>query len=145
MRPAVTHAVEELEKMNVRLSLRNGKVHVRYSCPRTAVPVVMSAIGILKEHREETIALLSERTKAMPKNNDWPLASFEAQAKFLQLEARLYPFIDKRVRTPRGTGQLRQVFDGRATVLLDSELAKPGHEQKESYFDPADVFPWRVM
>lgn len=132
--------------MNVRLTLKDGKVHVSYSCPRPVIPAVKNAIGILREHKQETVALLSERTKSnLPESRNWPCASLEAEKRFGQPQARLYPFIGRQVRTPRGTGRLLQVFSDRAVVLLDGEFAKPQGEQREAYFDPCDICPPQVM
>jgi hypothetical protein len=47
--------------------------------------------------------------------------SLEAERRFEQPHARLFPFIDKRVWTPIGTGVLLQVFAGRCEILLDGQ------------------------
>jgi len=53
--------------------------------------------------------------------------------------ARLYPFIAQHVQTPEGPGSLLQAFNDRATVLLDSEKAKPTNQQRPVFFRPEDV------
>jgi hypothetical protein len=52
-----------------------------------------------------------------------------------QAHAELFIFIGRKVRTPRGSGTLIQVFAERVTVLLDSE------REKCSFFHPAQIEP----
>ena len=70
----------------------------------------------------------------------WPTASLRAEQRFGQPHAKLFPFIGRKVRTPTGPGILLQVFAGRVTVLLDSELSRC------SFFRPLDIEPvsWEV-
>ena len=65
----------------------------------------------------------------------WPTASLDAEQRFGRPHARLFPFIGRKMRTPVGVGTLVQVFAGRVTVLLDSQLSRC------SYFRPAEVEP----
>jgi hypothetical protein len=50
-----------------------------------------------------------------------PKQSLDAERRFGQSHARLFPFIDKRVWTPRGTGVLLQVFAERCEILPDGQ------------------------
>ncbi len=68
----------------------------------------------------------------------WPPASLEAERRFSHSSARLYPFLGSRVRTPRGTGQLIQVFTDRVAVLLDGA-------DRLSFFAPEDICPLQLM
>lgn len=61
--------------------------------------------------------------------------STEAEQRFGQPHARLFPFIGRKVRTPAGSGTLLQVFADRVTVLLDSELCKC------AVFIPKEIVP----
>lgn len=61
--------------------------------------------------------------------------SLGAERRFGQPHARLFPFLGRKVRTPNGPGTLLQVFVGRVTVLLDSELSKC------SFFRPGEIQP----
>ncbi len=61
--------------------------------------------------------------------------SAEAERKFGQSHAKLFPFIGRKVRTPNGPGTLLQVFADRVTVVLDSERSRC------SFFPPGRVEP----
>jgi hypothetical protein len=66
----------------------------------------------------------------------WPSDSEAAIHRFHgQPHARLFVFLGRKVRTPKGPGTLVQVFAQRVTVLLDSEL------RRCSWFRPAEVEP----
>jgi hypothetical protein len=65
----------------------------------------------------------------------WPPPSVDAERRFFQPHAKLFPFIGRKVRTPAGTGTLIQVFAGRVTVLLES------HVDKCAFFKPTDIEP----
>ena len=51
----------------------------------------------------------------------WPTESLEAERKFGHPAARLYPFLRKKVLTPKGEGTLVQVFADRVQVNLPKE------------------------
>jgi hypothetical protein len=55
-----------------------------------------------------------------PKQTPWPAASLEAEQRFGQSHARLFPFIHKRVWTPAGIGILLSVFLEQCEILPDS-------------------------
>jgi hypothetical protein len=50
----------------------------------------------------------------------------------------LYPFLGRQVRTPRGMGQLVQVFRDRSAVLLDNT-------DRLSFFGPEEICPVQLM
>ena len=77
---------------------------------------------------------LSERPGENPQSGHPPEAP-EAEGRFHQTHARLFPFLGRKVRTPKGPGTLLQVFAGRATVLLDADLYKC------SFFSPTEIRP----
>lgn len=64
-----------------------------------------------------------------------PPASLDAERSFGQPHTKLFPFIGRKVRTPAGAGTLLQVFAGRVTVVLDSEMSRC------SIFRPAQIEP----
>jgi len=64
-----------------------------------------------------------ERPAAPPEQRGWPLVSLDAERRFGQPHAKLFPFIGRKVRTPAGPGTLLLVFADRVTVVLDSELS----------------------
>jgi hypothetical protein len=66
--------------------------------------------------------------------------STEADRRFGQPHAKLFPFIGRKVRTPEGPGTLLQVFADRVTVVLDSA------QSRCSFFLPGRVEPlsWEV-
>lgn len=54
----------------------------------------------------------------------WPPESLDAERRFAQPHAKLFPFLGRKVWTPGGPGTLLQVFADRVTVLLDSKLSR---------------------
>jgi hypothetical protein len=72
--------------------------------------------------RQSAEGLESARRSAMPRQEGvWHLESLDAEQRFGQPHAKLFPFIGRKVRTPQGPGTLLQAFAEAATVLLDSE------------------------
>jgi hypothetical protein len=139
MGEAIAKALGDLARNGATVAVHDGKVHISYRCPTRSVPTVISAIAVLKQHKEEAVRALEVRGKADGLGGyRWPAESLEAERKFGHISARLYPFIGSRVRTPRGTGRLLQVFTERATVVLDGEA-------RTSFFSPEDVLPAHVM
>jgi hypothetical protein len=71
---------------------------------------------------------------------NWPPGPLDAEQRFGYPHARLFPFIGRKVRTPKGPGTLVQVFADRVTVVLDSEVSRC------SFFRPLDIEPvsWEV-
>ena len=65
----------------------------------------------------------------------WAPESRDAVSRFGQPHAKLFPFLGRKVRTPKGPGTLLQVFAERVTVLLDSELSRC------AWFHPGEVEP----
>jgi hypothetical protein len=139
--PAVD-AVAALERAGAELAIENGNIRVRYPLRSALGPSIKAAVALLKQNKDEAIAYLAQR----PADSVSGLPTFHAVT--VQLErkpahplARLYPFLERRVRTPQGTGRLVQVFSDRAAVVLDRELVKPESEQKITFFPPADICP----
>jgi hypothetical protein len=81
----------------------------------------------LREHKAELIELVSLR--------GWPEASRRYVRRLRRPEARLCPFVGRRVVTPLGEGQLLEVVVGRAAVVLDRAL------EEVSYLLPSEVRP----
>jgi hypothetical protein len=69
------------------------------------------------------------------KGDGWSARSLDAERRFGQPHAKLFPYLGRKVRTPAGPGTLLQVFAARATVLLDSELSRC------SFFPPTEIVP----
>lgn len=90
-------------------------------------------VGRIKEHKAEIIRAVS--TDASDQGVHSPPESLAAEQRFGQPHAKLFPFLGRKVRTPRGPGTLIQVFAERVTVLLDSE------RNKCSVFSPAQIDP----
>jgi len=80
-----------------------------------------------------------EPPPSQAKEAAWPPESLDAEQRFGQPHARLFPFIGRKVRTPAGPGTLLQVFSDRVTVLLDSELGRC------SFFSPGEIEPVQVF
>lgn len=72
-------------------------------------------------------------------DDTWPPQSLDCQRRFGELPARLYPFLGRKVRTPRGWGRLKQVRTGMAFVALDGS---PG---KVAEIDAEDVLPGETL
>jgi hypothetical protein len=142
----VGQALENLKTAGATLTLEGEQIHVAYRCRACDLPLLKAAITVLKEHKQEAIAFLSSKDAIHSVARQfWPPESLEAAERFRHWSARLYPFIGQAVRTPKGMGQLVQVFSDRATVLLDSERTKPKSEQRVSFFDPHDICAPDVM
>ncbi len=135
MRNAVARALEELERSGATVTVIGANLCVSYRCQPSAIPAVKAAIAVLKQHKSEALASLARKERVGgPESQSWSPESLEAQRKFGEPSARLYPLIGLRVRTPRGTGKLLQVFVDRAAVLIDGE-------NQVSSLAPVDVLP----
>jgi hypothetical protein len=121
----VRQIVSRLEEGGGTLTLDGDRI--RYSVP-SGNPQVPSLLAELRRHREEVAELLRHRAS-------WPPESFDAERRFAQPHAKLFPYLGRKVRTPSGSGTLLQVFADRATVLLDSELSRC------SFFSPKQIEP----
>jgi hypothetical protein len=82
-------------------------------------------------------ALLSHLSEHPAENSHsgYPPESLDAEGRFNQAHAKLFPFLGRKVRTPKGPGTLLQVFAGRVTVLLDTDM------NKCSFFSPTEIQP----
>ncbi len=92
-------------------------------------------MGRYLELAERAGKRLTEPPAARAEQADWRPGSLDAERRFGQPHAKLFPFIGRKVRTPAGPGTLLQVFAERVTVLLDSELSKC------SVFEPGEIEP----
>jgi hypothetical protein len=77
---------------------------------------------------------LSEHPGENP-HYDSPPEALDAEGRFNQAHAKLFPFLGRKVRTPKGPGTLLQVFAGRVTVLLDTDI------NRCSFFSPTEIQP----
>lgn len=68
---------------------------------------------------------------------DWPAESYRCERRFNHPVTRLYPFLKKRVITPRGEGVLKQVFDRRVVVVLDA------NKSRLELFQPWEIRPMK--
>jgi hypothetical protein len=94
------------------------------------------ALKVSRKQQEESPAQEPSAKSRPPLRVDvWPSASLDAERRFGQPHAKLFPFIGCKVRTPAGVGMLVQVFAERVTVLLDSELSRC------SLFRPTEIEP----
>lgn len=90
-------------------------------------------LEVAKQALERVSDGLPESAERPEKN--WPPASRDAERRFGQPHAKLFPFLGRKVRTPEGPGTLIQVFAERVTVLLDSD------RDKCRFFPPDKVVP----
>lgn len=121
--------VSRLERGGGKLALDGERI--RYSIPGGDIEA-LALLAELRQHRDGVKALLAQRATDQ---SSWTPASADAERRFGQPHARLFPFLGRKVRTPNGPGTLLQVFADRVTVLLDSELSKC------SFFRPGEIEP----
>jgi hypothetical protein len=141
IRVVFRRALQNFHRGCIRLALY---VRVAYRCRPCVLPAVLRAVAILRENKQQAIALLSERNSSVP-GQPLNALSFHADDQFASIEARLIQFIGKQIRTPLGAGKLLQVFRNRAAVLLDPETAKQEKDQKVKFFLPSDICPMDLM
>jgi hypothetical protein len=110
--------VSRLEKTGGRLALDGDRIH--YAIP-AGDSEAHNLLDELRKHRTAVKELLRERLTG---DNGWPPESRDAEWRFGQPHAKLFPFLGRKVRTPSGPGTLLQVFAERVRVLLDSELSR---------------------
>jgi hypothetical protein len=80
----------------------------------------VSYAEILKARRmENSLSAKPQAPAAHADDAGWPEESLDAEARFGQPQARLYPFIGKRVWTARGAGVLLQVFADKCEIHQD--------------------------
>ena len=103
----------QLHASSVRLTVNDGRL--RYRAP--AGVLTPDLLEALAEHKAAVLAWLA--TAAAP----WPAACLEAERRFGQPHARLFPLIGQTVSTPNGAGVLCQVFRDRAAVVVGVDLA----------------------
>lgn len=121
--------VSRLEEAGGKLTLDGDRI--RYSIPARDTEA-LGLLAELRKHREGVKELLRQRVAGQ---RSWPLESLDAERRFGQPHAKLFPFIGRKVRTPEGPGTLIQVFRDRVTVVLDAEPSKC------SCFAPGEIEP----
>jgi hypothetical protein len=124
--------VHEAEAVGLSFRVKGEQVIVRFPMRRRTE--LAPLIDKLKQHKEEVEELVRSRPVRLTET-DWPPASLDAERRFAEPHARLFPFIGCKVRTPAGPGTMLQVFAERVTVLLDSEITKC------SSFPPGQIEP----
>jgi hypothetical protein len=125
----LTEVVSRLEESGGTLTLDGDRI--RYSIP-SGDTTALALLDELRKHRDGVKWLLRQRDADQ---GSWPPASTDAERRFRQPHARLFPFLGRKVRTPGGPGTLLLVFADHVTVLLDSELSKC------AFFRPAEIEP----
>jgi hypothetical protein len=125
--PEVISRIEELGG-NLTLDADGG---IRYRVPKGS-PEAQGLLAELRKHREWVMEVLRRREV---NESEWPPASLEAERRFAQPHAKLFPFLGRKVRTPGGPGTLIQVFADRVTVVLDAEISRC------SFFAPDQIEP----
>lgn len=124
--------VHEAEAIGLSFRIEGENVVVRFPLTRRAE--LAPLIDTLKRYKEEVGKMLRSRP-APCAETDWPLTSRDAERRFAQPHARLFPYIGRKVRTPAGPGTLLQVYLECVTVLLDSEI------RNCSCFSPSQIEP----
>lgn len=125
----VLQIVSQLEEAGGSLALDGERI--LYSIP-SGNSGAQGLLAELRKHRNGVRELLLHRVEMQQR---WLAESLDAERRFAQPHAKLFPFIGRKVTTPAGTGTLLQVFAERVTVLLDSEL------DRCSFFPSAEIEP----
>jgi hypothetical protein len=125
----LAEVVSRLERGGGKLALDGERI--RYSIPSGDT----EALALLAELRSRPDGVKALLVQRMAGQSSWAPAPADAERRFGQPHARLFPFLGRKVRTPGGAGTLLQVFADRVTVLLDSELSKC------VFFRPAEIEP----
>lgn len=123
--------LERLKEAGYIVALRDDG-HLEYSLEAGKTPTEAAA-QLLSELRDKKSLVLSF-LKAK-----WPPESADCERKFRPGPPRLYPLINKRVRTPLGDGVLLQVGDSYANVLLDVNTCKARRTMTQ--VDWAEIWP----
>jgi hypothetical protein len=125
--------VTSLEEDGICLKIEGEKLKLEAPADRVPGP---ETIAGLRENKAAVLEYLRARVRSpeiqfasLPdpkvcktdKLEYWPSDSLDAERRFSQPHARLFPFIGHKIRTPSGPGTLIQVFAERVTVLLDCE------------------------
>ncbi len=108
-------ALWELRRLGYVLWVDGPDIRYRYvgaGTPDSAQ--VRPWLQALRAERESALVILGAETA-----EGWPPESLVCAARFGHRAARLYPFLDRRVLTPKGPGRLRQVLEGSCRVLLE--------------------------
>jgi hypothetical protein len=92
--PAVVSRIEELGGY-LALDVDGS---IRYRVPKDS-PEAQGLLAELRKHRERVMKLLRQREA---NESNWPPASRDAERRFGQPHAMLFPFIGRKVRTPAG-------------------------------------------
>lgn len=132
--------------------------------PRSAEAVAR----MLLAHKHAVLTALAAEREEFPRNRvsafprsehdppatderaaSWPPVCLEAEQRFGQRHARLFPLIGQRVSTPHGAGVLCQVFRDRAAVVVGTDplrLAALRHDEAPAltFVAPEHVAPLRA-
>ena len=123
--------VDAAERQGAHLTLDGNEIRLRY--PEERQHEMAPLIAILRENRATVISLLRHRGEVVAFT--WPSESDKCMGLFGRPYTRLFPFIEKAVWTPSGKGILRQVFQDRVRVSLETD----GRRMVE--FSPEDILP----
>ena len=115
------------------ISLRRSGIELTVSGNRLRVEAPRGAVT--SELRRVLIARKRELLAALSPAVSWPPESLEAERRFGEPHARLYPFLGRTVETPAGPGRLLQVFVDRVAVVLDHD------PRRVTYLLPSEVLP----
>ena len=117
--------LQQVRSLGVSLEVEGGSLRLR---PRSALTPEL--VGALREHKPEVLQIL--------RSGGWPVECLEAERRFGQFHARLFPWLDKLVETPMGRGRLLQVFAERVAVSLD------GSQGTLTFLLPEEIRPLGV-
>lgn len=136
----IAELVAELEGAGTEVTVAGERVVLRASAECVPPPEVVAR---LRQEKPALLAYLRQREasnqgQSRPDSSPALEASQDAERRFGQPHAKLFPFIGRKVRTPRGAGTLLLVFAERAEVLLDSrrdacEFFLPGEIEPVSW------------
>jgi len=101
-----------LEALRVQVVVEGDDLRLRGDGPKPSP-------AFLEELRREKPQLLAHLRAGATTGEGWPPESADCMRRFGSPQARLYPFIGRRVATPDGPGLLLQVLNQVCAVRLD--------------------------
>ena len=97
----------EVHRLGIILEPRGDRLHVE--APRGVL--TGEIIEQLRRSKEGVLTLLE----------GWPSECLDAEQRFGQRSARLFPLLGRAVSTPQGRGRLLQVLGSTAAIILDAD------------------------
>jgi hypothetical protein len=111
---------------------------------RNAKPSKFDSGSLAQGSMCEPMSLPDSLAAAPPLNeteNLWPSESLENEQRFGYYHARLFPFVERRVWTPAGTGKLYRTSADYSEIILDGSRRNPDGSENRIRVRTKDVRP----